>query len=89
MRFLIDHSKTNVLGFTELGLVQMTRKRTRENLEQTLCEPCFQCHGKGTLKTSETVCYEIFREIMRIARAYPTNRYLILANQKIVDRSIS
>ncbi len=81
-----DHSKTNVLGFTELGLVQMTRKRTRENLEQTLCEPCFQCHGKGTLKTSETVCYEIFREIMRIARAYPTNRYLILANQKIVDR---
>lgn len=81
-----DHSKTNVLGFTELGLVQMTRKRTRENLEQILCEPCFQCHGKGILKTSETICYEIFREIMRIAKAYPTNRYLVLANPKIVNR---
>ena len=81
-----DHSKTNVIGFTELSLVQMTRKRTRENLEQTLCETCPQCNGKGTLKTIETICYEIFREITRIARAYPTNRYLVLANPKIVNR---
>lgn len=81
-----DHSKTNVLGFTELGLVQMTRKRTRENLEQTLCETCPQCNGKGKLKTTETICYEIFREIIRIARAYPSNRYLVLANQKIINR---
>lgn len=81
-----DHSKTNVLGFTELGLVQMTRKRTRENLEQTLCEICPQCNGKGTLKTIETICYEIFREIIRIARTYPTNRYLVLANPKIINR---
>lgn len=81
-----DHAKTNVLGFTALGLVQLTRKRTRESLEQTLCEPCFQCHGKGTLKTTETICYEILREIIRVARAYPSNKYRVLANQKIVDR---
>lgn len=81
-----DHSKTNVLGFTELGLVQMTRKRTRESLEQTLCEPCLQCQGTGTIKTPETVCYEILREIIRISKAYPTSRYMVLANPKIVDR---
>lgn len=81
-----SHAKTHVLGFTELGLVQLTRKRTRQNLEQILCETCFQCHGKGTLKTTETVCYEIFREIIRVARAYPSNKYRVLANQKIVDR---
>lgn len=81
-----DHTKTNVLGFTELGLVQLTRKRTRESLEQTLCEPCSQCHGRGTLKTPETICYEILREIIRVAKAYPSNKYRVLANQKIVDR---
>lgn len=81
-----DHSKTNVLGFTELGLIQMTRKRTRESLEHTLCDACPQCHGRGSLKTPETVCYEIFREIIRVAKAYPTSGYAVLANQIIVDR---
>ncbi len=81
-----DHAKTNIIGITELGLVQMTRKRTRESLEQVLCEPCVACQGRGKLKTPETVCYEIFREILREARAYQAEGYRVLANQKVIDR---
>ncbi|MBB3104701.1 ribonuclease G [Azomonas macrocytogenes] len=81
-----DHAKTNIIGITELGLVQMTRKRTRESLEQVLCEPCASCQGRGKLKTPETVCYEIFREILREARAYQAEGYRVLANQKVIDR---
>ncbi|EPJ94313.1 MULTISPECIES: ribonuclease G [Pseudomonas] len=81
-----DHAKTNIIGITELGLVQMTRKRTRESLEQVLCEPCVCCQGRGKLKTPETICYEIFREILREARAYQATGYRVLANQKVVDR---
>lgn len=81
-----DHAKTNIIGITELGLVQMTRKRTRESLVQILCEPCPCCQGRGMLKTAETTCYEIFREILREARAYQADSYLVLANQKVVDR---
>ena len=81
-----DHAKTNIIGITELGLVQMTRKRTRESLEQILCEPCSACQGRGKLKTPETICYEIFREILREARAYQAESYRVLANQKVVDR---
>jgi ribonuclease G len=81
-----DHAKTNIIGITELGLVQMTRKRTRESLEQVLCEPCTACQGRGKLKTPETICYEIFREILREARAYQAEGYRVLANQKVVDR---
>ncbi|KPW87453.1 RNAse G [Pseudomonas congelans] len=81
-----DHAKTNIIGITELGLVQMTRKRTRESLEQVLCEPCHCCAGRGKLKTPETICYEIFREILREARAYQAVGYRVLANQRVVDR---
>ena len=81
-----DSAKTTVLGLTELGLIQMTRKRTRENLQQNLCETCPECGGKSTVKTAETVCYEIFREIMRQARAYSSDSYLVLASQAVVDR---
>lgn len=80
-----DHAKTNIIGITELGLVQMTRS-TRESLVQILCEPCPCCQGRGMLKTAETTCYEIFREILREARAYQADSYLVLANQKVVDR---
>ncbi|MBE0402030.1 ribonuclease G [Halomonas citrativorans] len=81
-----DHAKTKCTGVTELGLVQLTRKRTRESLEQTLCDACPTCSGRGTLRTPETVCYEIFREILREERAYSPETYTVLASQSVVDR---
>ncbi|MBN7771191.1 ribonuclease G [Marinobacter daepoensis] len=81
-----DHAKTKITGVSELGLVEMTRKRTTESLGQVLCEPCPICDGRGFLKTAETVCYEIFREILRINRAYEPENYLVMASQKVVDR---
>jgi ribonuclease G len=68
-----------------LGLVEMTRKRTRESLEHVLCEPCPTCQGKGSVKTAETVCYEIFRELLRESRQYNAQQFLVLASQEVVD----
>ena len=82
-----DHAKTQVCEVSPLGLVEMTRKRTRESLEHVLCEPCRICHGRGSLKTTETVCYEIFREILREARIYDeAQQLLVMANQDVIDR---
>lgn len=81
-----DRVRSTIHGFSGLGLVEMTRKRTRESLEQILCEPCSCCQGRGKMKTAETTCYEIFREILREARAYQAEGYRVLANQKVVDR---
>jgi len=82
-----DHAKTQICEVSPLGLVEMTRKRTRESLEHVLCEPCKTCHGRGSLKTTETVCYEIFREILREARFYEeAQQLLVMANQDVVDR---
>ncbi len=82
-----DHAKTQVCEVSPLGLVEMTRKRTRESLEHVLCEPCKTCHGRGSIKTTETVCYEIFREILREARFYDeAQQLLVMANQDVVDR---
>jgi len=82
-----DHAKTQVCEVSPLGLVEMTRKRTRESLEHVLCEPCKTCHGRGSLKTTETVCYEIFREILREARFYEeAQQLLVMANQDVIDR---
>ncbi|MCG2582180.1 MAG: ribonuclease G [Marinobacter sp.] len=81
-----DHAKTKITGVSELGLVEMTRKRTTESLGQILCEPCPICDGRGFLKTSETVCYEVFREILRVNRAYDAESYLVMASQSVVDR---
>jgi len=80
-----DHAKTQISGVSALGLVEMTRKRTRESLEHILCEPCPTCLGRGSLKTAETVCYEIFREILREARQFEAKRLLVLASQEVVD----
>jgi ribonuclease G len=81
-----DHAKTKISGVSELGLVEMTRKRTRESLEQMLMEPCRCCGGRGSVKTAETICYEIFREILREERAYGAGTYSVLASQQVVDR---
>jgi len=60
-----DKAKTHVLKMSELGLIEMTRKRTRENLNRFLSEPCFYCEGRGSLKAKRTICYEIFRDLER------------------------
>jgi len=81
-----DPARNRITGVSELGLVEMTRKRTRESLERMLCEPCPSCEGRGVLKTAETVCYEIFREILRDARAYETGALLVIASPPVVER---
>jgi ribonuclease G len=81
-----DHAKSKVTGVSELGLVEMTRKRTRESLEHVLTENCSVCSGRGRQKTPQTVCYEVFREILREERAYNNDQYLVLASQAVVDR---
>ncbi|QFU74941.1 ribonuclease G [Halioglobus maricola] len=83
-----DPARNKITGVSELGLVEMTRKRTRESLEHVLCEDCPVCEGRGALKSAETVCYEIFREIMRDARAYDTANLMVLATQGVVDRLV-
>jgi ribonuclease G len=80
-----DRTRMTVNGFTALGLVEMTRKRTRESLAHVLCEPCPTCQGRGQLKTAQTVCYEILREILRAARQFEAKEYRILASQKVID----
>jgi ribonuclease G len=80
-----DHTRINVSGFSSLGLVEMTRKRTRESLAHLLCEPCPICKGRGELKTPQTVCYEVLREIVREARQFNAREYRILASQQVVD----
>jgi ribonuclease G len=80
-----DHAKTQICDVSPLGLVEMTRKRTRESLEHILCEPCPACGARGSVKTAETVCYELFREILREARQFETSELLVLASQEVVD----
>jgi len=80
-----DRTKMTVNGFSQLGLVEMTRKRTRESLERVLCEPCATCNGRGTLKTARTVCYEILREILREARQFNAREFRILGAQSVID----
>ncbi len=80
-----DNVKNNISEVSELGLVQMTRKRIRESLERLLCEYCPTCQGRGMIRTVETVCYDIFREILRSARAFDAQKLLVLASQEVVD----
>ncbi len=81
-----DHAKTHISEVSSLGLVEMTRKRTRESLEHVLCESCPTCGGRGTLKTAETVCFDIFRDILREWRQFDVEQLLVLASQEVVDR---
>jgi ribonuclease G len=80
-----DHARTHITEVSSLGLVEMTRKRTRESLEHVLCEACPTCSGRGSLKTAETACYEIFREILRESRQFDAQQLLVLASQEVVD----
>ncbi len=80
-----DRVKTMVGGFSQLGLVEMTRKRTRESLAHILCEACEQCHGAGQLKTARSVAYNILREILREARQFNPREFRVVASPKVIE----
>lgn len=83
-----DHARNAISEVSSLGLVEMTRKRTRESLEHVLCEPCPACSGRGVLKSPETVCLDIFREIIRELRQYEVQELLVLASNEVVARML-
>ena len=80
-----DRTRMTVSGFTTLGLVEMTRKRTRESLSHVLCESCPTCQGRGEIRTAQTICYEILRELLRESRQFDANGFRILAAQQVID----
>jgi len=80
-----DRVKTMVSGFSALGLVEMTRKRTRESLAHMLCEACPVCEGKGSVKTARTVTYDILREILREARQFNPREFRVIASSHVID----
>lgn len=80
-----DRAKTNIHGFTALGLIEMTRKRTRESLEHILCGECPVCKGRGSVKTIETICFEIMREIVRVNRAYVADKFVVYAAPPVAE----
>jgi len=81
-----DRVQTHIASLSPLGLVEMTRKRTRESLEHLLCQPCPTCEGRGFVRTPETVCFEILREILRQARQFGSRELVILAHQDVIGR---
>ena len=83
--FSRDRTKISASGFSALGLVEVTRKRTRESLAHILCETCPACDGKGQVKTARTICYEILRELLREAKQFNPREFRILASQVVVD----
>jgi ribonuclease G len=80
-----DRTRTTVSGFSQLGLVELTRKRTRESLAHMLCEPCPTCEGRGQVKTARSVCYDILREILREARQFNPKEFRIVASAAVVE----
>ena len=80
-----DRVKTMVGGFSQLGLLEMTRKRTRESLAHMLCEPCPTCEGKGIVKTARSVAYDILREILREARQFNPREFRVVAAPKVIE----
>jgi ribonuclease G len=85
-RLASDHAKSQIMNVSPLGLVEMTRKRNRESLEHVLCQACPSCEGRGFVKTAETVCYEIFREILRQHRQFDFQELLVLARPGVIER---
>ncbi|MBA6263620.1 MAG: ribonuclease G [Colwellia sp.] len=84
-----DKVKYSISKFSKLGLVEMTRKRTRESLEHVLCGECSVCSGRGHLKTVETVCFEILREIVRVNRAYDSDKFIVYASSAVSESLIN
>jgi ribonuclease G len=80
-----DRTRTTVSGFTQLGLVEMTRKRTRESLAHMLCEPCVACGGQGIVKTARTAAYDVMREILREARQFTPREFRIVAAPQVIE----
>lgn len=80
-----DYARTNIGELSPLGLVEMTRKRTQESLMKFMCETCKSCGGKGLIKSVQTVCYEIFREVMRESKAYTSAGFMVVASQQVID----
>ena len=80
-----DRTRMTVNGFSSLGLVEMTRKRMRESLSHILCESCPTCGGRGEIRTAQTICYEILRELLRESRQFNANEFRILASQQVID----
>ncbi|MCG6200341.1 ribonuclease G [Psychromonas antarctica] len=80
-----DRVKTNINDFSPLGLIEMTRKRTQESLEHIFCSDCEQCNGRGYVKTVETVCYEVLREILRVNRAYDVERFVVYTAPAVAE----
>jgi ribonuclease G len=80
-----DHARTHISSVSPLGLVEMTRKRTRESLEHLLCQPCPACEGRRYVKTAETVAYEIFRELLRQSRQFEVQSLMVLAHQDVIE----
>jgi ribonuclease G len=81
----VDRARTNVNGFTSLGLVEMTRKRTRESLAHLLCETCEVCNGRGEHKTTQTICYEIMRELLRESKQFNAKEFKVIASSGVID----
>jgi ribonuclease G len=80
-----DRTHMTVNGFTALGLVEMTRKRTRESLAHIVCELCPTCQGRAKVRTAQTMCYEILRELLRESRQFDAREFRILASQQVID----
>ncbi len=81
-----DHAKTKITNMSEFGLVEMTRKRTRESLEKILCHPCPMCDGRSFIKTCESICFEIYREILRVSTQYNAQGYLVIASEDVIGQ---
>jgi len=81
----LDRTRVTVNGFSQLGLVEMTRKRTRDSLANQMCEPCPTCQSRGNIRTNRSICYEILREILRESRQFNPREFRILASQGVVD----
>ena len=80
-----DHARHQITPVSPLGLVEMTRKRSRESLQHVLCEDCPSCNGRGFVMTAETVCFEVFREVIRQARQFEFDEVMVLANEDVIE----